>query len=278
VTAQPPATVATGAGFALTITAETSSGAVDPTFNGTVTLALANNAGGSGTVLGGNLTATAVNGVATFSGLTLNNPGNGYTLVASSNGLASAGAGPFNVTSQPPPPTVITPTLTFAPGSVVVVNGTTYAKSRRPSFIVMATPGATANLILKGTKVIGSRVVGVVVADPGGSATFRLPPGIKLGTYTMTTQASGLSSNVLSFKVAARIPKPKRTPKHKPKTKIKVTHASSVPTKTVIRVQHSAVQAPQVHTSSTSNGHVIDQAVHALVQNPSLFKNKKKGH
>ena len=93
----------------------------------------------------------------------------------------------------------------------------------------------------------------------------------------MTAQASGLNSNVLSFKVVARIPKPKRTPKPK-QAKIKTTHTSSVPAKTVIRVQHNAVQAHQVNTSSTSNGHVIDQAVHALVQNPLLFKNKKKGH
>ena len=103
VTAQPPATVAAGAGFGLTVTAETSTGAVDPTFNGTVTLSLANNAGGSGTVLGGTLTATAVNGVATFSGLTLNKPGNGYTLVVSTNGLTSAMTAPFSVMSPPPP-------------------------------------------------------------------------------------------------------------------------------------------------------------------------------
>ena len=113
VTAQPPATVAAGAGFGLTVTAETSSGAVDPTFNGTVTLSLATNAGGSGTVLGGTLTATAVNGVATFSGLTLNNPGNGYTLKATAGSLTvttssfnvaspSATATQLAVTAQPP--------------------------------------------------------------------------------------------------------------------------------------------------------------------------------
>jgi hypothetical protein len=166
--------------------------------------------------------------------------------------------------------------LSFAPGSVVVVNGTTYAKTRQPSFVVVATPGATADLILRGTKVIGSKIVGVVAEGSTGSSTFRLPPGIKLGTYTMTAQASGLTSNVLSFKVVTRIPKPKRAPK--PKTKTKAVHKSSVQARTVIQVQHNAVQAHQVHPSSTSNGHVIDQAVHALVQNPLLFKNKKKGH
>jgi hypothetical protein len=165
--------------------------------------------------------------------------------------------------------------LTFAPGSVVVVNGTTYAKSRRPSFVVMATPGATADLILRGTKVIGSKVVGVVAEGSTSSSIFRLPPGLKLGTYTMTAQASGLNSNVLSFKVVARIPKPKPTRKPKPKTTLK-----SVTAKTAIRVQHNAVQAHQVQAASVwvTNGHVIDQAVHALIQNPLLFKTKKKSN
>ena len=64
-------------------------------------------------VLGGTLTATAVNGVATFTGLTLNNPGNGYTLKATANNLTvttnsfnvgspTATATKLVVTAQPP--------------------------------------------------------------------------------------------------------------------------------------------------------------------------------
>ena len=89
----------------------------------------------------------------------------------------------------------------------------------------------------------------------------------------MTAQASGLNSNVLSFKVVARIPRPRRTPRPRRAR----ARAAAIPASTTVRVQHNAVQAHQVHTSSTSNGHIVDQAVHALVQNPLLFKNKK-GH
>jgi hypothetical protein len=46
----------------------------------------------------------AQSGVATFSGLTLNNPGTGYTLFVSSAGLASATTTPFDVSSSQPPP------------------------------------------------------------------------------------------------------------------------------------------------------------------------------
>ena len=78
VTTQPPAGVAAGSGFGLVVAAEDPFGNVDSHFDGSVTVALANNPGGA--TLGGTLTATAQNGVATFSGLTLDQPGIGYTL------------------------------------------------------------------------------------------------------------------------------------------------------------------------------------------------------
>ena len=52
------------------------------------------------------VTVAAVSGVATFSGLTLNNAANGYTLQASSGGL-TATTNLFNVTPLPPPPPTI---------------------------------------------------------------------------------------------------------------------------------------------------------------------------
>jgi streptogramin lyase len=96
----PPASVGAGSLFGLTVYVETSFNVVDPTFSGPVTVALQNNPGGS--TLGGTLTVMAKNGVATFSGLTVNNPGNGYTLAVSSSGLASTTTMPFNVPSSSP--------------------------------------------------------------------------------------------------------------------------------------------------------------------------------
>ena len=85
VTTQPPGTVAAGSGFGLTVSAEDSYGNVATPFTGGVAVALANNPGGA--TLGGTLTVNAVNGVATFSGLTLDKTGSGYTLQATSSGL-----------------------------------------------------------------------------------------------------------------------------------------------------------------------------------------------
>ena len=78
--------------FSLTVHAEDPYGNVDPTFNGSVTLSLATNPGSA--TLGGTLNVKAVNGVATFSGLTINNPGMGYTLKASSTGLTAGTTDP----------------------------------------------------------------------------------------------------------------------------------------------------------------------------------------
>ena len=60
-----------------------------------VTVALSNNPGGA--TLGGTLTVTAQSGVATFSGLTLDKEGTGYTLLVTANGLTGADTSAFNV-------------------------------------------------------------------------------------------------------------------------------------------------------------------------------------
>ena len=95
VTTQPPASVVAGSGFGLVVTAEDQYGDVIPTYTGSVTVALSNNPGGA--TLGGTLTATAQDGVATFSGLTLDEPGIGYALAVSSSGLTTATTTAFNV-------------------------------------------------------------------------------------------------------------------------------------------------------------------------------------
>ena len=103
-----PTSVTAGDTFGLTIDID-EAGALDANFNGPVTVTLANNPGGS--TLGGTTTVTAVNGVATFSDLTLNNAGNDYTLLVESNALTPTPTGGINVTSaSSPSPTSPSPT------------------------------------------------------------------------------------------------------------------------------------------------------------------------
>ena len=63
-----------------------------------VSVAFANNP--TGATLGGTLSVTASQGVASFTNLTINKTGSGYTLQVSSSGLTSATSNPINVTKN----------------------------------------------------------------------------------------------------------------------------------------------------------------------------------
>src|SRR5207302_1795464 len=96
-TQQPTATVA-GATIspAVQVTALDPGGNPVPSFTGSITVALGNNPGGS--TLGGTTTVAAVNGVASFSPLTLDKTGTGYALTATATGLTPATSSGFNIT------------------------------------------------------------------------------------------------------------------------------------------------------------------------------------
>src|SRR5207244_4126692 len=64
-------------------------------FGADITIALGNNPAGG--TLSGTKIVTAVNGVATFSDLSIDRAGNGYTLVATATGLTGATSAPFNI-------------------------------------------------------------------------------------------------------------------------------------------------------------------------------------
>jgi len=92
---QPPPTASTGGSFSVVVTAKDAFGNVASDFAGNVSVAIGTNPS-SGT-LSGTLTVAAVAGVATFTGLSINNGGTGYTLVASSGILPNAPSNSFKV-------------------------------------------------------------------------------------------------------------------------------------------------------------------------------------
>jgi predicted extracellular nuclease len=98
------------------VTALDSDGNPAPNFNGAVTLSIGANPG-AGT-LGGTATVNAIGGVATFSGLSINNAGVGYTLIASASGLPSVTSNAFNVTFVSCPATPVLDTFNRANGSL----------------------------------------------------------------------------------------------------------------------------------------------------------------
>ncbi len=93
-----PTSVVAGAAIAPPVQVEVLDAAGNrvPGSNASVTMALGATPGGG--TLGGTLTANAVNGVATFSNLTINHAASGYTLIASATNLTAATSTAFDVT------------------------------------------------------------------------------------------------------------------------------------------------------------------------------------
>ena len=99
-TVQPTNTVAGSTiSPAVQVAAQDDAGVTVTSFSGSITIALGTNPAGG--TLSGTKIVTAVNGVATFSTLSIDNAGNGYTLVATATGLASATSAPFNIAASP---------------------------------------------------------------------------------------------------------------------------------------------------------------------------------
>lgn len=86
---------------AIIVQVEDSCGNLVSTASPSVTLALDAASMATGAVLGGTLTATAVNGVATFSNVTVDRSGSSFRIVASAPGLASGTSSAFDI--QPGP-------------------------------------------------------------------------------------------------------------------------------------------------------------------------------
>jgi len=91
-----PSNATAGAGIVPAVAIQDASGNTVTSATGAVTVALGANPGGG--TLSGTTTVNPVNGVATFSGLSVNKAASGYTLVASSIPLTSATSAAFTIT------------------------------------------------------------------------------------------------------------------------------------------------------------------------------------
>jgi streptogramin lyase len=196
---EPTSSVDVGAAIGLTVDVDDSSDEIDTSFNGTVTVALGHNAGGA--TLGGTLTATAVNGVATFSGLTLSAAGNGYTLILSANGIAPEPAvlAPATTSAIDVLPNATTTMVSVSPGGVIVGEPVT----------VTATVAVAASDILSPTGVVtftaGATVIGTeALSTTGGMTTASLTfSPIASGVLSLTAAYGGDSGDVASSAVSS---------------------------------------------------------------------------
>ncbi len=145
-----PASVQAGTGFGLVVDAVDPFGNIDPSFNGTVNVALAANPDGE--TLGGTGSVKATAGVASFAGLTLDVADASYSLIASTTGLPSV----TTATTQVAPQTIIsvTPTAAAAITTEKIKNTTTTVITIQYSTAMDPTStGAPQNYVLSATAI-----------------------------------------------------------------------------------------------------------------------------
>jgi hypothetical protein len=161
------------------------------TSNANVTAALGTNP--SSGALSGTKSVAAVNGVATFTSLSIDKAGTGYTLTASTGGLAGDASSAFNVkvgaatrlafTTQP---STTPSTAAISPAVVALIQdagGNTVTTSSANVTVAIGTNPAAGTL--GGTK---------TVAASNGAATFTDLSIDKAGTgYTITASSTGLT-------------------------------------------------------------------------------------
>jgi hypothetical protein len=152
----------------------------------TVGMAIGTNPG-SGT-LAGTTSQGAVNGVATFADLSIDNTGTGYTLTATAASLAGATSSAFNIT--PPVPSATNST---------VIAGTPSFTAGGSSAINIVVKDGLGNLMPGVAVTLSSSVVGDVLTQPaatdGSGATSGTVAATTAGSHTITAVAGGITLN-----------------------------------------------------------------------------------
>lgn len=196
-----PGNVASGATPNLAVTIQDANGATVSTSTAPVTLTLI--AGSNTGVLSGSTTRNAVNGVATFPGISIDKVGTGYKLSASSSGLTGAESNAFNVTPgaaaklgflAQPTHSVVSTTMSPAV-TVAIQDAAGNTVTSQPPTNVTVTAQTCAGVTISGT-----------VATVNGIATFS---SLAMGTTqanncTLQATSTGLTSGTsTTFNVVA---------------------------------------------------------------------------
>ena len=172
---------------AVQVLVEDSTGTVVTTATNPVTLALV-----GGTGLGGTLTVTPQNGVATFSNLSVSNAGS-YTLSASSPTLTSATSTGFTITA-PSLPTAVKLAFSVQPSNALTQATITPAVQvlvEDSSGTVVTTATNPVTLALVG----GTGLAGTLTVTPqNGVATFSNLSVSTAGSYTLSASSPTLTS------------------------------------------------------------------------------------
>ncbi|HWB53064.1 MAG TPA: right-handed parallel beta-helix repeat-containing protein [Tepidisphaeraceae bacterium] len=204
ISAQPPANATAGNAFSVVVEITDDNGNVITTDNSDVTVSIGS--GPSGASVGGTLTVTAVDGVATFSDLTLNRAGDNTLAFAdgslagtTSNTIATTYAGPQLVFDSEP--TTTTAGAKFGPVTVETDDASgTLVTGDKPKITLT---------LSSGDKIYGSTKA--TVNKNTGIATFKHLAIHNAGTYTLTaidaSDSNFADGQSVNFTVNAAAPK-----------------------------------------------------------------------
>jgi hypothetical protein len=192
---QPPTTTAAGAAItpAIQVAAVDRDGAVVSSFNGTITLALAS--APSGATLSGDRSATALSGVATFPGLSLNKAGSGYTLLASSSGMIDATSLEFSITAGTAAHVAFTQQPTGSSPNAPITPAVTVTVTDANGNVATSFTGSVTIALGRDGSLLGNAHVSgtLTVAAAAGVARFADLRIDQLGTgYTLVASVSGV--------------------------------------------------------------------------------------
>jgi hypothetical protein len=182
VTVQPSTTTAGATISAIQVTARDSLGNTATGFINNVTVAITGGTGTAGAALSGTKTVGAVAGVATFSTLSIDKAGTGYTLTFTASGVADTVSAPF----------------TINPGAAAVL-----------VFTVQPTTGPAGAVIAPPVQVTARDALGNTVTNFTANVTVAITPGtgavgaVLSGTTTVAAVAGVASFGNLSINLAA---------------------------------------------------------------------------
>jgi hypothetical protein len=200
-TVQPTnATVNATISPAVQVTARDAFGNVATQFVSNVTMAIGTNPGG-GTLSGG-VNRAAINGVATFTNLSITAAGAGYTLTASSAPLTPAASTPFNID----PPVAVTLFFTVNPGAtqagVAIAPAVQVAARDASGALVSSFVDPVTVAITSGTGAAGAVLAGTTTQNAvGGVASFPDLSIDKTGSYKLTATSGALTGFSAFFSI-----------------------------------------------------------------------------
>jgi hypothetical protein len=201
-TTEPPASSDAGAGFATVATARDAAGNTATGFAGTVNVAITGGTGTAGAHLLGTTSLAASAGVATFSGLSIDSAGTGYTLTATATGPSSATSGGFTIT--PGAASTSRSVVTVSSGTVVSDSAVVLTLQARDQFgNTITTGGQTVVFSASGGTSTGTFGAVTDHGDGTYTATFT---GVLAGTATTIGTSIGGSAVTSTLPTVAVTP------------------------------------------------------------------------